>query len=160
MQVRRTFSFPGYAVALFSLLLLLPSPSARAQGRINDKDMEHLMKNLHADTKDFRSAFDSALHKSTVRNTSQEKDARYLSETFEKQAEELAKHFKDSRTADNYVAEIVNAAGHIDRLVYSLNLDSKATLSWEKVRSELHQIANAYGVNEPYVQGGAGTYPQ
>jgi hypothetical protein len=160
MHAHRTFSFPGCAAALFALLLLLPLPSARAQGRINDKDMEHLMKNLHEDTKDFRSAFDSALHKSSVRNTSQEKDARYLSENFEKQAEEMAKHFKDSRKADNYVAQIVDAAGHIDRLVYSLNLDSKATLSWEKVRSELHQVANAYGVNEPYIQGGAGAYPR
>jgi hypothetical protein len=160
MHVHRTFSFPGCAVALLALLFLFPFHSAHAQGRINDKDMEHLMKNLHEDTKDFRSAFDAALHKSSARNTSQEKDARYLSENFEKQAEDLAKHFKDSRTADNYVAEIVNAASHIDRLVYSLNLDSKATLSWEKVRSELHQIANAYGVNEPYIQGGAGAYPR
>lgn len=158
MPIYRLFPYLGRASALCALLLTFSVPSAQAQGRLNDKDMEHIMKNLHEDAKDFRSAFDSALHKSNVRNTSQEKDAKYLSGNFEQQSEELLKHFKDSQKADNYVSQIVDSAGHIDRLVYSLNLDSKATLSWEKVRSELHQVANAYGVSEPYIQGGAGAY--
>jgi hypothetical protein len=40
-------------------------------------------------------------------------------------------------------------------MVYSAGLDSKATLSWEKVRSEMHEISAAYGVQEPYLQSTA-----
>jgi hypothetical protein len=135
--------------------MLLPQPAALAQTRLNDKDLEHIMKNLHEDAKDFRSAFDASVRKSAIRNTSQDKDARGLAEQFENQTDEMYKHFKGSKKADAYVWPVVRTAGALDRLVYSLGLDSKTTLSWEKVRSELHQIATSYDIAEPYYQGGA-----
>jgi hypothetical protein len=136
-------------------VILVPCRSAQAQTRISDKDLERTMKNLREDSKDFHQAFDASLHKSAIRNTSREKDAKSLAERFEKQSDEMYKHFKDSKRADTYVSPVVALAGELDRLVYSLNLDSKTTLSWEKSRSELHQIANAYGVSEPYLQNTA-----
>jgi endo-beta-N-acetylglucosaminidase D len=110
------------------------------------------MKNLHEDAKDFRESFDASIHKSAVRNTSEDKNARSLAEQFEKQADEMYKHFKGSKKADAYVWPVVRTAGDLDGLVYTLGLDSKTTLSWEKVRSELHQIANSFGVTEPNFQ--------
>jgi hypothetical protein len=38
--------------------------------------------------------------------------------------------------------------------VYSLNLGSATTSEWEKIRQELHQIATAFSVPEPYYQSG------
>jgi hypothetical protein len=143
----------GAAVSV--LLLLFALPSAHAQERLNDHDLERIMKNLHEDAKDFREAFDSSIHKSAIRNTSQDKDARGLAEQFEKQADEMYKHFKGSKKADAYVWPVVRTAGNLDGLVYSLGLDSKTTLTWEKVRSELHQIANSFGVGESALQNGA-----
>jgi len=43
-----------------------------AQQRLNDKDVEETMKNLNEDAGQFRSQFDSAVSKSTIRNTDQE----------------------------------------------------------------------------------------
>lgn len=154
MRVFRSLPIAACAGAC-ALLLLLPQPQARAQERLNDKDLEHIMKNLHEDAKDFRTAFDASIHKSAVRNTSQDKDARSLAEQFQKQADEMYKHFKESKKADPYVWPVVRSAGDLDRLVYTLGLDSKTTLSWEKVRSELHQIANSFGVAEPNLQSSA-----
>jgi hypothetical protein len=154
MQVNRPL-WIALCHAVIALAILVPCRSAQAQTRINDKDLERIMRNLRDDAKDFRSAFDSSVKKSAIRNTSREKDARGLAERFEKQSDEMWKRFKDSKKADTYVPPVVTLAGELDRLVYSLNLDSKTTLSWEKTRSELHQIANSYGVTEPYLQNTA-----
>jgi hypothetical protein len=153
MQLRRSRSFVLCAAALL-LIGLLPLRSAQGQGRLNDKDLERMMKNLHEDAKDFRSAFDASVRKSAVRNTSQDKDARALADQFERQTDDMYKHFKGSKKADAYVWPVVRSAGDLDRLVYSLGLDSKTTLSWEKARSELHQIATSYGMAEPNGQNG------
>jgi hypothetical protein len=151
MQVGCSLRVSLYAAATV-LLLLLPHASAQAQVRLNDKDLEHIMKNLHEDAKDFREAFDASIHKSAIRNTSQDKNARGLAEQFERQADDMYKHFKGSKKAEGYVWPIVRTAGDLDGLVYSLSLDSKTTLSWEKVRSELRQISNSFGVAEPSSQ--------
>jgi hypothetical protein len=139
-------------MAALAIVCLLPCRPAAAQMRLSDHDLERMMKNLHEDAKDFRSAFDASVHKSAIRNNSQDKDARALAEQFEKQTDELYKHFKGSKQADAYVWPVVRTAGQLDHLVYSLGLDSKTTLSWEKSRSEIHQIATSYGVAEPYLQ--------
>ncbi|GGG91462.1 hypothetical protein [Silvibacterium dinghuense] len=110
------------------------------------------MKNLHDDSKDFRQAFDNSVHKSSIRNTGQEKNARFLAEQFENQVDEMYKHFKGSKKADAYVGPVVQTAAQLDQLVYSLNMDSKTTLAWEKSRSELHQVAASYNTPEPYLQ--------
>jgi hypothetical protein len=48
-------------VAAFGLFLIVGGRFAYAQGRINDKDMASLMKNLRDDAKSFRGTFDSAI---------------------------------------------------------------------------------------------------
>jgi competence protein ComGC len=61
---------------ILSVLLLLGAGGMMAQQRLNDKDVEETMKNLNEDAEQFRSQFDSAVSKSTIRNTDQEKQAK------------------------------------------------------------------------------------
>jgi hypothetical protein len=123
---------------------------AVAQGRLSDKDLQRLMQNLKDDAQPFRQSFANALKKSTIRKTSQEKDARTLADTFAKQANGALDTFKHDQKADQAVAALVNTAARIDPLVYSLQLNPQTTSQWERLRSELHQIAQAFGVPEPY----------
>ena len=139
----------------FSFLVLLigmlgADRLAVAQGRLSDKDLQRLMQNLKDDAQPFRQSFANALKKSTIRKTSQEKDARALADTFAKQANGALETFKHDQKADQAVAALVNTAARIDPLVYSLQLNPQTTSQWEKLRSELHQIAQAFGVPEPY----------
>ena len=139
----------------FSFLVLLigmlgADRLAVAQGRLSDKDLQRLMQNLKDDAQPFRQSFANALKKSTIRKTSQEKDARTLADTFAKQANGALEAFKHNQKADPAVATLVNTAARIDPLVYSLQLNPQTTSQWEKLRSELHQIAQAFGVPEPY----------
>ena len=45
----------------------------------------------------------------------------------------------------------MHTAAQIDPLVYSLQLNPQTTSQWERLRTELHQIAQAFGVPEPYL---------
>jgi hypothetical protein len=65
------------------LLFTLNTPKMLGQQRMSDKDVEDMMKNLKQDTKQFRSDFNSAIGKSTIRNTNQEKQAKDLVERFQ-----------------------------------------------------------------------------
>jgi hypothetical protein len=123
---------------------------AAAQGRLSDKDLQRLLQNLKDDAQPFRQSFANALKKSTIRKTSKEKDARMLADSFAKQANSGLETFKRSQKAEQAVTELVHTAAQIEPLVYSLQLDSATTSQWERLRGELHQVAQAYGIAEPY----------
>jgi hypothetical protein len=131
--------------------ILLALSGAQAQGRLSDKDLQRLMLNLKDDAQPFRQSFAKALQKSSIRKTTREKDARGLVDTFAKQASEILDAFKHEHTAEEGVNELVHTAAQIDPMVYSLQLNAQTTTQWEKLRNELHQIAQAYGVQEPYL---------
>jgi competence protein ComGC len=135
---------------IVSFLLVLQPPTARAQKRVSDKDMERMMKNLRYDTKSFRPMFDHALGKSTIRKTSQAKDAKNLVATFQSQVDAMLTTFKTNRNDGTAVASAVNTAGQIDSLLHSVSLGPEVTSQWQKIREELHPIAVSYGVQESY----------
>ena len=146
-MVRR---YLGYAAVVALLLSVFAGTTARAQSRIDDKDLARLMQNVKDDAQPFRKSLASALKKSTIRGTSQEKDAQQLGNTFVKQSESALDTFKKKHTADDQVAAMVDTAGQIDHLVNSLSLNPVVTQQWEKLRTELHQVAAAFNVQDPY----------
>jgi hypothetical protein len=152
-MVRR---FLGSMAVVLFLLAALSEVASQAQSRVNDKDLARMMQNVKADAQPFRKSFANALKKSTIRGTSQEKDARGLGEAFEKQSKQAVEAFKKKGKADDEVAAMVDTAGQIDKLVSSLNLNPSTTQEWEKLRTELHQVAQAVNVPEPYLQSRPG----
>ena len=146
-MVRR---YLGYAAAVALLLSVFAGATARAQSRIDDKDLARLMQNVKDDAQPFRKSFANALKKSTIRGTSQEKDAQQLGNTFVKQSESALDTFKKKHTAGDQVAAMVDTAGQIDSLVNQLSLSPPVTTQWEKLRTELHQVAEAFNVQDPY----------
>jgi hypothetical protein len=134
-------------ILLFGLL----GGAAGAQGGLSDKDVQRLMQNLKDDAQPFHKSFAKALKKSSIRKTSQENDATALTDTFAKQANTALETFKHQQKADPEIIALVHTAAQIDPLVYSLQLNAQTTSQWEKLRTELHQIAQAFGVPEPYL---------
>ncbi len=153
-MVRRCVSF--VAVAAFLLTAFSGVARAQDQSRVNDKDLARLMQNVKDDAPPFRKSFDSALKKSTIRGTSREKDARGLATSFEKQSKQALESFKKKGKAEDQVAALVDTAGQIDQLVNSLGLNPAVTQQWSKLRTELHQVAQAVNVPEPYYRSGSG----
>ena len=140
----------GLGFLILLAMVLGVSRPAVAQGRLSDKDLRGLLQSLRDDAQPFRQTFATALKQSSIRKTSKEKDARMLGDSFAKQANSALESFKRNQKAEQAVTELVHTATQIDPLVYSLQLDSQTTSQWEKLRSELHQIAQAYGITEPY----------
>ena len=133
------------AAALFAVLPCASVP-AWSQSRLNDHDVEALMNNLKDDSKDFRKVFDASVGKSTIRKTSQEKEARGQVESFAKQTDSLHNHFKNKRKSDPEVQSVLNSAASIDSLLTRVELSPQVTTSWVKVHRELDELANTYGL--------------
>jgi hypothetical protein len=140
----------GFGFLVLLAAVLGACRPAVAQGRLSDKDLQRLLQNLKDDAQPFRQSFANALKKSTIRKTSKEKDARMLADSFAKQANSALEAFKHNQKAEQGVTELVHTAAQIDPLVYSLQLDTATTSQWERLRGELHQVAQAYGITEPY----------
>ena len=138
---------------IFSFLLVLSAPSANAQARVNDKDVHALMRNLRDDAKAFRPPFDAAVRKSTIRRTTQERDARAQARAFEKDTATLLERFKKTHNGQLELTAALNSAEQIDVWVNTLSLGPGVTDRWQKIREEIHRIAAAYGVPEPFQQG-------
>lgn len=134
------------AALAFAILSLALAPFTAAQNRINDKDLESLMRNLRDDAKSFQPTFNSAISKSTIRKTSREKDAKNLVASFTKQTDAALSTFKKTRKADANVENVRTTGQQIDKLVYGLNLGGQTASKWDKIRTELHRIAGAFGL--------------
>lgn len=137
-------------LAVLAGLMSLSPAFVHAQKRVSDKDVEALMKNLKEDSKSFRENLDTALKKSAIRRTSQEKDVKGLVSSFEKQTDSMFSEFKKTKRGDVAVETTIGSAQEIERIIYNLQLDSKTLSEWQKIRSELERVSSAFGINATY----------
>lgn len=110
-------------LALSVVLSLICAASLSAQTRLSDKDVLQHMKNLKDDAKKFRSSFNSALAKSTIRKTTQQKDAKTLAQNFEKQTNSMYEAFEKSAKAEPYLQNCRDTARQIDKIMTSTPMD-------------------------------------
>lgn len=145
MSMKRGVLLTCCAVLAVSSLGVLCVPLACAQGRVSDKDVESMMKNLRDDAKSFRPVFDAAIKKSTIRKTSRAKDARELVTRFENQTNGMLGNFKHTKKGGDALSAVMSTAREIDDLVSSLQLGPQVTSRWEKIQTELRQVGSAIG---------------
>jgi hypothetical protein len=103
------------------------------------------MKNLKDDAKKFRSGFNSALAKSTIRKTTQQKDAKTLAQNFERQTDSMYEAFKhQGRTVP---AELPRH-GAADRQNHDQHAAGprRQYAVWSTVKTELNTLANDFDV--------------
>ncbi|MGC1784694.1 MAG: hypothetical protein WA708_19415 [Acidobacteriaceae bacterium] len=156
-QSFRKFASAIYIALLASLVFLAHAPAAQAQARVNDKDMASMMRNVRDDARTFRSSFDMAVRHSTIRKTSQAKDAKHLVATFEKQTNYMLDRFKKHHRGGAELRGVLDTAQQIDALVDSVQFGPEVNAKWRKIRAELHPIAASYDVPENYGRSDRGT---
>jgi hypothetical protein len=125
--------------------------------RLSDKDLESVMNNLKADAKAFRPRFDAAIKQSSIRKTSQAKEAVNLASTFEKQTSTALNEFKKTKKGDS-VPAMLSTAGQIEKFMTDLKLDPQTT-GWDKIRTDLNQVSNAFGIAPATASGDQNTIP-
>ena len=139
--------FASLATVFCVLVCLFSMPRiATAQSRMSDKDIEHMMKNLKADSKQFQSLFNSAISKSTIRKTTQEKDAKTLVKNFRNQAEGMLSTFQSQKRADASLPIVLDSAQRIDKVLADVSLNGSVTSQWAKVKTELDALAQQFNV--------------
>ena len=116
------------------IVLALAAPIVRGQNRMSDKDIEETMQNLKNDARHFESGFNSAIGKSTIHKTSQEKDAKALVKTFAQQTDSMHNVFKGSKKADTSLPGVLDNAQKIDKLLAEVPLGDNVTSSWRPVK--------------------------
>jgi len=132
-----------FLVFLFAFAAL---SSLAAQTRMSDKDVEQLMKNMDQDSKKFQSLFNSAVSKSVIRKTSQEKDAKKLVDSFQKGTKTLYDHFKHTKKSDPYLQNSLDSAAQIDKFLQTTQLGADTNAQWARVRKELNDLAAAFNM--------------
>lgn len=149
-NAHRTCSLAIVFSLLLGFLAVMPVWQAQAQTRVNDHDMEAMMRNLRDDVKNFRPHFDDAIKKSTIRKTSEAKDIRDSAATLQKQTQALLERFKKDRNGQSEFNAVVTTAQSMDRRINTLSLDARTTAEWNKIRTEVGEISNAYGISQPF----------
>jgi hypothetical protein len=155
---RNAFTSFGAVIAFgFLTQLVVAQSTTPTPNRLSDKDLESVMSNLKADSKAFRPRFDSAIKKSSIRKTSQAKDAMNLASTFEKQTSTALNEFKKTKKGDS-VPAMLSTAGQIEKVMTDLKLDPQTT-GWDKIRTDLNQVSNAFGIAPATASGDQNTIP-
>jgi hypothetical protein len=116
---------------------------------MNDKDVVNMMKNLVQDTKQFQSLFNSAISKSTIRKTSQEKDARAVVQGFRNQGQNMLQVFQSKKKADTTLPTVLDSSQKIDKWLADVPLNSSVTNQWAKVKSELSTLSDQFNIPAP-----------
>jgi uncharacterized protein YpuA (DUF1002 family) len=140
-----------FTVALVLSMLIVEGFASYtySQERLSDKDIETMLNNLKSDAKKFSSTFNSAVGKSTIRKTSQEKEAKALVQSFDKQSEAALNKFKKDRHADVEVSNLLNSGTQINQLLVSTPMGDRAEADWSRVKSELSGIATQFNKEFP-----------
>jgi hypothetical protein len=133
------------------------SVAAKAQDapyRLNDKQVQRVMKQLKKDTEKFRKSLDSSLDKSRLNGTNREDDINKFMDDYEKATERLYDRFKDNKSVGGDVETVLDGAAQIDQFMTRRSdqfmrrnsQSGRAERDWAAVRQDLRQLAEAYNV--------------
>jgi len=143
MKAKRIAAMAAVIALVFPILSALP---ARAQERMSDKDVEQRIKNMDEDIKKFRSMFSSAIGKTSLRKTTQEKDDKKLVQDFQGQSKSLYDKFKSTKKADPYLQTLLSMQPQIEGIFHSAQFDSATVAQWEKIKPQLKVLAVQFNV--------------
>jgi hypothetical protein len=146
-DLRRPYRRGFQIFALFIAGIIgMSTPLSFAQQRMSDKDIEATMRNLKEDAKKFQKNFDDALKKSSIRKTSQEKDAKTLVQRFENQANGMLNQFQKTKKAEDALRAILGTADGLQRTAENAGITAQVSATWSPVRTTLDQLASQFNV--------------
>jgi predicted glycoside hydrolase/deacetylase ChbG (UPF0249 family) len=115
--------------------------------RINDKEVEKMIRRIEQQSDRFKSSLDSALDKSRFNGTNREDDINSFVKDFYEQTKRLRDHFDKHHSATADVQAVLERAARIDDFMTRNRLSSKAQNDWSALREGLDVLASAYNVS-------------
>src|ERR1043166_27123 len=140
------------ALVLWSLLLIVGismSSAVQAQRpyRISDRQISDLLRRLDQDSGRFRNSLDSSLDRSRRNGTRSEDNINAFVRDFDNAVGRLRDQFNGRRSVSGDVENVLQKAANIDDFVERSPAASGAVNDWSAVRSDLDELASAYGVS-------------
>jgi hypothetical protein len=138
------------AVFCVSLALLATNSQAQIVGqpyRVNDKEVEKIIRRIEQQSDHFRSSLDSALDKSRFNGSNREDDINSFIKDFYEQTKHLRNRFDKHQSASADVEAVLDRAARIDNFMSRNRLTSKAQDDWSTLKSNLDELASAYNVS-------------
>jgi len=138
------------AVFCVSLALLATNSQGQIVGqpyRLNDKEVEKIIRRIEQQSDHFRSSLDSALDKSRFNGSNREDDINSFIKDFYEQTKHLRNRFDKHQSASADVEAVLDRAARIDNFMSRNRLTSKAQDDWSTLKSNLDELASAYNVS-------------
>ena len=135
-------------VLCVSSVLLLTNVSAQAVSqpyRLNDKDVEKIIRRIELRSDQFRSNLDSALEKRGYTDARVDHVNTFI-ERFYEQTKRLRDRFNNRLSSASDVRAVLDGAAPIDEFMTRNRLSSAAQNDWTGLRNKLDQLALAYNV--------------
>jgi hypothetical protein len=90
---------------------------------------------------------DSAVGRSPIRKTSQEKDAKALAQQFEKQTSGMLSHFKSSKKADTSLPAVLSTAEELEKSANSAGIAAQLNPLWTPIRANLDRLSAEFNIH-------------
>ena len=130
--------------------LLVSTVQAQVVGqpyRLNDKEVEKIIKRIEQQSDNFRSSLDEALDKSRFNGTNREDDINSFIKDYYEQTKRLRDRFDKHNSASADVEAVLDRAARLDDFMRRNRLSSKAQDNWSTLKSNLDELASAYNVS-------------
>ncbi len=146
------------SVIFLCSVFIVSSSVAQEPYRLNDKDVERIIKRIEQQSDRFRSSLDSALDKSRFNGSNREDDINSFIKDFYEQTKHLRNRFDKHQSASADVESVLDRAARIDDFMRRNRLTSKAQDDWSTLKSNLDELASAYNVSWRWDAGYRGDY--
>jgi cell division septum initiation protein DivIVA len=134
------------AILLAIMVSFASALPGKAQNRLSDKDLEQRIKNMNSDIKKFRSMFNSSVSKTSIRKTSQAKDAKALVQNVQNASNSLYEKFKSTKKPDPYLQNCLDLSSQMDNVFQSTQFDADTVAQRQKIKRQLKDIAAAFNM--------------
>lgn len=114
--------------------------------RVNDRQVEQIIRNVERRSDTFRRSFDAGLDRSRLDGTLTEDDLNDRVKAFEEATNELRSRFDGRRAAAADVDNVLNRAALIDEFMRNNLKQARVQGDWILLKSDLQKLAKAYNV--------------
>jgi outer membrane lipoprotein SlyB len=114
--------------------------------RINDRQLDALIRRIENGTDRFRTDMGNALDRSTYNGTRAEDNINQFVRDFETATDQLRSRFNSRNSATADVENVLRQATYIDDFMTRNTLSMRAENDWTTLKGDLNQLASAYTV--------------
>ena len=114
--------------------------------RVSDQQVGDLMRRMDAGIAAFRASFDQAINRSRINGSRAEEDINQSVNDFKQATDRLHDRVQNRRAVTTDVEDVLRRASLIDGFMTSNPLEAAAERDWRSLRSDLDELARAYGV--------------